>query len=319
MELYILIVQSLITSFSSVSVHSSPCRGGPGPPLGDYATRLANASQPALLTGGDTSNVIFGQSTSRFNHKIKWPSRVPNVSWIIPAVATPMPATRASSEDVEDGLASDTSHIHDRIPNSTSMNVASVRLSGGDSALYGPTGATERHRFGRSRGRSPTEELESENEKIGLKIRVFPPRSAGTTGGLNSAGRTSLPSQHSRPRSDNYPDGRRHDSGSSLSHFSLSTFPDPPRMMEKIPQSRPLSVQMTTFRQSDSDFSSLPVPTSRMRTTHMVLGSAGTQYDVTSFIGGSSSLPIRTSRVRTAHKVLGSAGTQYDVTSFIGG
>ena len=45
-ELYILIVHSLITSFSfsAISPHSSPVGGGPGPPLEDYAVNMADVS-----------------------------------------------------------------------------------------------------------------------------------------------------------------------------------------------------------------------------------------------------------------------------------
>ena len=132
-----------------------------------------------------------------------------------------MTARRVSKEDVEDGLTSDTSHIDDQIPNSTSVNVASMRLTGGDSA-HGPTGV-ERHKVG-------TPPQKSEIEKIGLTLRLC---------------------------SDSCLDDRRHYLESSLSHFSLSIFPEPPRMMERISQSRP-------FEQ----FSCL----------HMELGSTGTQY-----------------------------------------
>ncbi|KAF5377505.1 hypothetical protein D9615_005282 [Tricholomella constricta] len=118
--------------------------------------------------------------------------------------------------------------------------------------------------------------------------------------------------------------GRKPDSASNRSDFSLSIFPEPPAVKSAaLPVSTKLerlvgrarmlrgesteAAEAVPIKVTGEDFLSLPVSPTQFEETSR-FQSAGTQYDVTSFIGGLT-LPIRGSSLTTGSELAPVTGT----------
>ncbi|KAF9044840.1 hypothetical protein BDZ89DRAFT_1058937 [Hymenopellis radicata] len=136
---------------------------------------------------------------------------------------------------------------------------------------------------------------------------------------------TAKPSSHPYSVAASSSSGRKADTSSARSEFSLSVFPEPPVLNRPVSSFGPLEETSTTLPISrfipadvsashkDSFVSSIPTSPNSIWPGHERYDSAGTQYDVTSFIGDLTDPALRGQRTGSVFK--GAAAELSDVES----